>query len=249
MKKRYTLALFLLFAVSVLAGLLRLLYLRTGCDERGLLVFPHPVSAVSWLLTGAAVAFLLRQTWQVRRVTSYSRVFPASPLAAAGCVLAALAAAADVPGLWSADGMVAFLCGAAAAAGTAAFLFSAFCRFTGRQPGFLPMSVITVFLMLRLVRCYVAFMSTPQMERFLPPLFFSISLLLSVFCRAGLDAGGEGLRAYLQWTMAVVVFGCLAVSGRDRYFTALMTLSSGLELLPIRLPRKKKARPPKEGEV
>ncbi len=251
MKKRRYLTFWTALAFGSLGALLRLWLLHAGYDQRGLLVAWHPAALLCWITAAVAAGFLLYLTARVRPMGKYSKTFPASPIAAGGCAVAAVGIAIHaISALRAASGFVSYACFAAGIAGGAAMGYAAYCRFLGKRPGCYPAGIVTVYFMLLLVSRYRGWMAQSQPQEYVFSLLLHVCLMLSFFHRAELDGNGVHFRAYLRYTLASFLFGCISLPGSgDWLFILPMLLYLAAELISFRLPKRKKAArvaPPEE---
>lgn len=243
MKKRYQLTVLATLAMGILAALLRYFLLGFGYDERHLLISHHPAAILCWLVTAAAVVLIFFLTARVQPMTQYGKVFPSSLyvmfggcFAMAGMIIRAIAE------FRATSGILAYACLLSGILGALALLFAAYCRFAGKRPSCYCMAAAAIYFMLLLVSGYRSWMAQSQPEEYLLALLFHICLMLSTFHRAVLDNGGKDMRTYLRFTLLAFFFGLGALPGnRNWLYTASLVLYLTVELISLRLPRRKKA--------
>lgn len=183
-------------------GLLRLWFLHTGVDSRGLLVPSHPGNTLSFLLTAAV---LLPCVFLSLKETAYP-LCP-SPLRKAGTVIGGIACAVAgigvlgggfLPTLTGILGILAALCALALA-------------FT--KPNALLRCVGVVFLLLLPLQFYRRWSSESQLQLYFFSLLGSLCLLLWAYHRTALETGTGSAKACLLMGRCGIFFCTAAIPG------------------------------------
>lgn len=183
--------------------------LRSGTDNKGLLVAWHPGMLLSLLLLAAAVCVLclaLRQQ-QVYR-------FHNSPLSVVSTLFFAIGFGYAAWKLLSSRaqtlsviaGILGILCVFCA-------LIIAFCLIRKIRPHPLMHCPSVLFFMLFLVCRYQQWSGEPELQRYLFQMLSVITLMLSAYHRAALAADKKGARNYLLASRAAVFFCIAAIPG------------------------------------
>lgn len=205
-----------LWLLALLGGILgfalRLFYLLTGYDSRGLLIPGHPAGIACLVLTAVMPGLLFWKTAGIRSLHRYGESFPASRPAALGCGAAALGFAGNAlyhclrptPPVFSL--VTAVVC-------TGAFCQCALFRLRGKKPGCGPMSVVTACWMVELIFCYRLWMAEPQLQHYLYRLLMHVTLAFLFYTRATLDTNSTQLRRYVRLCLTGLFFCCLAIPG------------------------------------
>ena len=179
---------YLIAAAGALGFLLRMLLYTAGRDTSGLLVRGHWAGIALLVLTCGVLFGLPFLTRSFQKSESRFAFPPASLTGAAGATAAALAfflcPSPDAPNpfLTLLETVLRFGSGLA-------LLAVGFCRFRGRKPGFLLHCTVCLYLAVRLVCQYRLWSSDPQLQDYCYYLGAQISLMLTGYQFAALDAG------------------------------------------------------------
>ena len=219
---------------------LQLWMLRFGADGKGLLINSHPAAVASLLLLAAGLAGIFLCLRPLTGNGFYTDLQPASPLAAIGCLGAAVAVGTEAAkhlmdrsdNLITATGVVGAVC-------SLCLIIAGIHRITGKRPSALLQGSLCVYLLMHLVDSYRVWNTQTQILRYLFPLLALAFLALSAYHRAALDADSGNRRhfSFFQWS-TVLLCGC-AVPADDALFYLLMALwaaTAYCNLTPIRQP-------------
>lgn len=183
--------------------------LRTGTDDKGLLTAFHPGMFLSLLLLAAALCVLclaLRQQ-QVYR-------FHNSPLRIVSMVFFAIgygsAAWKLFLGRAQTLSVIAGILGVVSAVCALLIAFALFRKIRLHPFVYCPPAL---FLMLFLVCRYQQWSGEPELQRYLFQMFSVITLMISAYHRAALEADKKGARSYLLVSRAAVFFCIAAIPG------------------------------------
>lgn len=236
-----------LFPVCGALGLLlRLLLTATGTDDKGLIVTHHPAMIGLWLLTAAAAALLIG-TRPIRGPVSFRSSFPGSPMAAAGCALAAVSALTAAVRHFRAGpaGSHVFLIkvtfllqGILMVLATAAFVLLALCRLRGRKPPMLLHAAVCVYFALQMLGLYQTWSFDPQLVDYCFQLFACIALTMMAYQLASFDIGKGNHRLVWTWGLAAVYLCCLSVT--DGLFFLTGGIWAFTNLSNLRRPRQRR---------
>lgn len=220
---------------GVLAFCLRLWFLKTGVDSRGLLVTDHIGNTLSFVVTALTLLPAALLTLKVPDAKqSHSK---ASRLAALGSALGCVGLIAAAWQLLSGSsallttvtgilGIVSALCAA----------YTAVCRLKGLRTSPWVSCVIIVFLMLLPIQLYRHWSAQTQLPRYFFQLLGCVCLLLWAFQRAALEIGTGSWRTYLLLRHCGIFFCVAAAAGNAQplfYLTvAAWILLDGLFVSP-----------------
>lgn len=183
--------------------------LSSGTDEKGLLVASHPGTVLSLLLLAACVCVLclaLRQK-QVYR-------FRNSPLSIVSMVMFAIGYGFTAWKLLSNPRQTLSIIAAALGILSAmCALFIAFALFRKLRLHPLVYCPFVLFFMFFLVCRYQQWSGEPELQRYLFQMLSVVSLMISAYHRAALEADKKGVRIYLLVSRAAVFFCIAAIPG------------------------------------
>lgn len=197
-----------------------------GMDEKGLLDSAHPANAAIFVLTAVVMLMLFLSLRQLEGTPAYGKLFPPSVTAMAGCFIGAAGLFATaiyelITGLGDLITVLACLTGILAAG---CFVFLGVCRKQGKRPHPLFHSCVTVYMMLHLISQYRTWNAEPQLQLYGLPLLASVFLMLSIYHRTTLDAGGGSRRWFLFFNCGALFFCCLAACAGNRIFYGAMAV-------------------------
>lgn len=225
------------FALGAVGLALRWLLYALTVDGRNLIPTGHPLEILLWLVTAAAVVFVVTAVWKLDGSAEYADNFRASPAGALGAAamavgifvttlldglaLSGLEMARDVLGWLSATAMICI----------------ALFRLKGQKPLFPLHAVVCVFFAIHAVSCYRPWSGNPQLQDYVFTLFASLGLMLFAFYQAGFDAD-MGKRRMLSGIGLLTAFVCfVSVSGTENtilYLTGgIWTLTNLCSLTPV----------------
>lgn len=200
-----------------LALVLRRLVYAFAVDEKNLLTGNHPLEIALWVLTAAALGYLVVNVWKLDGSDDYSDNFRPSfaagvghVLAAAGILVTVLTNAPRMSGylgtFWQYLGYLApvFLVVAGAA------------RVQGRQPNFLLHLIPCLFLVVHIVNHYQLWCGNPQLQDYLFALLGTMALMFFSFYNAAFDVGSGKRRMQMGMGLAAAYL-CMAELAVTQY--------------------------------
>lgn len=210
-------------------GLLLRLWLFSTQDSLGFICQGHISQILLFLLTGGFLLALFFLTGKMRQGNKYFFNFPASPISAAGSMLAALGIGITCgTDLVTAGGdmldLAASVVGLLAAVG---LLWSAKCRWEGSAPSVLCHGCLCVWLMLRLLSLYRTWSADPQMEDYFFQLLALVFAMMASYHRAAFTQAMGDRAKYSFFALAGLYCCCLSLAGSEPF---LPYLSLGLWL-------------------
>ncbi len=183
--------------------------LSSGTDKKGLLTAGHPGTILSLLLLVACVCVLclaLRQR-QVYR-------FRNSPLSIASMVIFAIGYFCAAWKLLASRGQaLSVIAGILGILSAVCALFLAFALYRKLRLHPLVYCPFVLFFMFFLVCRYQQWSGEPELQRYLFQMLSVVSLMLSAYHRAALEADKKGARIYLLASRAAVFFCIAAIPG------------------------------------
>lgn len=223
--------------------LLLTLLVSTGTDEKGLVTAGHPAWIGIGILAAAAALALLVGVRPIRGPGGYRLCFPASPLGALGCGLAAVSAVLSAIRHWQ-DGTP--LYAAISALAVLAFAALALCRLTARKPQFLLHVAVCIYFAIEMLNLYQTWSFDPQLHEYCFQLFACIALTITAYQLAAFDGGKGSHRALWAWALTAVYFSCMSLG------SGLFFLTGGVwaftNLSNLRRPRRKPMEPEQAAE-
>lgn len=218
--------------------LLRLWLLGTGVDDKGLLVSGHPAEILLWLLTAAVAAMLAYLTKDLVEAGKYRFNFPASDIGGIGTFLAAggigITALTELIGK---SGTFPVLLGLMGLLMVPVLVFLGYCRRKGIRPAPIFHTLISLYLMVRLIGFYRHWSSDPQLQDYCFRLLATVCLMLAVYQRAAFDAGIGKRRPCAFFSLAAVYFCCLSLTdwGEIPFFlgTGAWMITNLCSLIPM----------------
>lgn len=242
MTKRFEICRRLAPALGFIALLLGLALRSFGYDDTGLLRSGYFAAVLLPIVAIAGIVIPVAAFWGLRPKGKYNRVFPASPIGAAGIACAAIGLLADgvlslsgASGIYLAKAITGILAGIALG-------WAAWCRYTGQRPTFLLFAVATVHLMLRLICGYQSWSRESQVLPYLYPLLATVCVMFALYEQTAADAGIGNLKSYLV-TQLAGLFLCIGAVGTDGSWLFYLTMAGwlGCTLFSIRLPNPRTA--------
>ena len=213
--------------------------MAAGMDAKGLLVTTHPAHILVFVLTALVVGYLFVAVRPLHPVGQYGDLFPKKPLAAAGCVAAAmgvlLVCFQDRSMRRDMVTNVSLLLGVLAAV---CLVLIAICRFKGRRPFFGLHCIVTLFMMVHLISQYRLFSSEPQLQIYFFPLLGSVFLMLTAYYSAVLDARKSSRRWFVFCNQSALFFCCVSIRSEIGLFYLAMAfwMFTGLCSLDVQAP-------------
>ena len=194
-------------SVGIVGVALQLWLLSTGIDEKGLFLPHHPAP---WFLIALCAAFVavLYYSLENVKIAPYGALYPASLVAGIGNLLAG-GAILTANLNWGGFGVL--LQGVSALS----FGYIGFCRATRRRPHFAAASVICLFFALFTISQYRHWSAEPQLIAHLFPLCACISMMLTAYHHAAMDAGFGSRRWLVFFSQLSLLFSCLCLTGEN----------------------------------
>lgn len=206
---------------GVLGLVLRIWLYATGVDDKGLLVAGHPLLSISFLLTAAVLAAVFACT---RNIPKEGK-FPESPVAALGCIAAAIGIVlTNVLELTIRRDTITIACFALGIAAAVCLLIAAACHAKGKHPSFIFFGILTLYLMLHPLSQYRLWSADPQLMNYCFHLLASVFLMLTGYHRTALDAGKGNAKWYIFCSQAALFFCCISIHGNSWLFYMSMAL-------------------------
>ena len=209
-KMKYTILLPLIAVVCGAVGLgLRVLLYANGMDEKGMLVWNHPLDIATWVIALAVIALFVVVLRRQTESCEYRDQFPASIdaaivtfAAAIGClVLAFQIRGEDMDTLTTLWFRLAILA-------AASFTVTAWCRLKGTRPLFVFHAVICLFFCIHTVCQYRMWSSNPQVADYGFAVLACVSLVLTALYRTAFDVDMARPRK-LRFMSLLAVFFCI----------------------------------------
>ncbi len=194
---------------SALAAVLNLLLRLTGFDDKGLLISGHWAGVMLCVLAALffAALFLCVRTLDNLR---YKKMFPASPISAAGCWVAGAGILyAAVTTILQQRSFVSILYCVLALAAAVSLVFMGLCRRKGSRPNFVLPLLVTLFFMPHLLLRYQEWSAEPQVMLYLFPLLSCVLTMLTAY-QATCLAVKKGSRRWYAFVNQAAVFCCCA---------------------------------------
>lgn len=201
---------------GVIGMALRAILYATAVDEKGLLLTGHWTEICVWILTATAALGLFLLLRKCGGPKQYDTAFPASPVRAAGCILAACAfLLSGAPEAVEAKLAVAELVLRFVSA--AALIAVGYCRLTGRKPFFLFHGAVCLYLALRMVCRYRLWCADPQLQDYCFSLGAYVALMLTAYQFAAFDTDEINHRQLWICGLSAVYLCMLALVGSEPF--------------------------------
>lgn len=198
--------------IALLGGaacLLRFCVYLLATDEKGLLVFGHPLEICLWVVTIAAAVLIFLCVRKQTAVYPYIVNFPAADFSAAGCFLFAAGICLSVTAHRDAFLPLERIRNLTGLLSVPALIWVAVCRWKGRRPFFAFHAVVCLHLALYATSSYSLWSSHPQLHDSFFPMMGCIFLMLFSYYQTAFDADMGSRRMQLATGMSAV-FCCLA---------------------------------------
>ncbi len=250
-KPVYTKFLPIIVTAAGLAGfLLRLWALGKGPDSEGLYA-PAPVPWVLlWILTVAVPVITIILCRPLKDTGKYSENFPPSPIAAIGCLLAALAImVASLGRLMGNPDLIVFLTGVAGMIAGVLMGVLSFNRLKGRRPNFFCHASACLYFALEIFDQCRQWSNEPQISVFVFPFLAQLCIMLASYQLCAFDVDFGKRLPSLLWSLLAVYLCLIALPGSENilYYgcIAIWLLTNLCSLRPV-----KKRRPaPTEEQI
>lgn len=235
---------FFTLAAGLLGFILQLILQSTGVDEKGLLITGHFAGILLYILTALVLGVLLLAVRKMQNISRYNKLFPASPVSFAGCILAAAGiAGCGVFSLLQQRDIITVLTAVLAVAATVCLVLLGLCRKKGKQPSYLLHACVTAYLMLQLVTLYRHWSPEPQLLQYFFPLLGAVFLMLTAYQAACLDDGKGSRRWYVVCNQAAVFFCCVSLLSEYWLLYLAMGVWAHTNLCTLRPVRSRPAEP------
>lgn len=192
-------------ALSVIGLLLRRMLYAFAVDEKNLLPANHPLELLLWVVTAAAMGFVLVSVWKLDGSNRYVDNFAPSAPAAVGHVLGAVGIfltvflkepmmAGALGRLWKGLGFLSVPC----------LVLAGYARLDGKRPFFLLHMTACLFLVFHIVNHYQVWSGNPQLQDYVFVLFGTMALMFFSFYMTAFDVGSGRRRMQLCMGLAAV---------------------------------------------
>lgn len=236
MKKLFRARMLPLFTMGAggLGLVLRIWLLKSGVDEKGLIVTGHPANTLSFILT--AVALLVLALCSLDADLRMKRTVLQTPLAAMiGCGAAAVGIlATSIEELLRRAEPVTAVCCVLGVLAAAALILSGVLNFRRMRPAWWLQLPVILFFMFHMISQYRFWSAEPEVQSFFFQLLASLFLMLSAYHRIATDAGNPEPRRYLFASQAALFFCCMSCVGGSHLFY----LTCGAWMLTQTMPRR-----------
>ena len=236
MKKLFNARMLPLFTMGAggLGLALRIWLLKSGVDEKGLIVTSHPANTLSFVLT--AVALLVLALCSLDADPRIKRTVLQTPFAAMlGCAAGAVGIlATSIEELLRRTEPVTAVCCALGVLAAAALILSGVLSFRRMRPAWWLQLPVILFFMFHMISQYRFWSAEPEVQSFFFQLLASLFLMLSTYHRISTDAGNPEPRRYLFTSQAALFFCCMSCVGGSHLFY----LTCGAWVLTQTMPRR-----------
>lgn len=206
------------FAMVALGGVLLDLRLRlywVAVDEKNLLLPGHPLSWAMWAVMTAAIVLALTAALRTEEAKALTA---ASPLAALGAGLFALAICLTVMGMDVSPNLLGRLCMAFGWLSVPCLGYTAYTHAAGKKPFYGCFCVVCLFFALYLVQNYQLWSSNPQLQDYVFPMLAGVMATLFAYQNAALTLGCGSRRMWLTTGLLAVCFGIAGMDGIPELF-------------------------------
>lgn len=203
--------------IAGIAGMAMQSWLFSTADSHGLLLHGHISEILSCLLLAgvAVVCFLFLKN--VKTTGAYAQLFPQSPIAAGGSLLAAagILFSAFTP---AAVGFLKIVVRVLGIIAGLALAVGGFARLQGKRPNCLLYAAVAVYLIFRTLAFCQGWSAEVQAQVYFFPLLAHLFLLLAAYYRAALAADFKNCRQYFLFRQLALVCCLMGLAGGDRMF-------------------------------
>lgn len=211
---------------GLLCCFLRLWFLTTGLDEKGILTTGNPGNILSWVITGAAVLVILM--FNLTLPPSRHRIVQPTVPYIVSSLTFCVGIAASTAVLLQGNAPLTVLTGIVGIVAILLCVYTAYLRAKGRKIHFLLHCPAVIFLMLFPVYQYQHWSATALLSAYCFQLLASVSLMLSAYHKITLESGAGNYKRYLLFSHLAVFF-CLAAIPGSRH--GLFYCTAGLWML------------------
>ena len=208
----------LIVTFAGLAGfLLRLWTIGKGPDSEGLYA-PAPVPWVLlWILTAAVPIATVILCRPLKESGKYSDNFPASPISAIGCLLAALAITVTSLGrLMNDRDLIVFITGVAGIVAGVLMGVLAFNRLKGRRPNFFCHASVCLYFALEIFDQCRQWSNESQIGVFVFPFLAQTCIMLAAYQLCAFDVDLGRRQPSLLWSLCSVYLCMVSLAGSNR---------------------------------
>lgn len=198
-------------------------WLLSSVDATGLLPKNHIAGTLSFLLLALILGAIFLLIRKAEFSPRYEKLFPRSPIAAAGSAAGAVAIGISAF-TQTGTGLFRVLLPVLGALSACALLALAYFRLKGMRPHCLFSCVAAFYLLFRNLILCRQWGTEPQMQLFFFQLLASMFLLLACYYRAELDANTRYPRQYAFFNQAALFCCCLCIPGENRIFYLLAAI-------------------------
>lgn len=234
---------------GVVGFLLRMWTQSGGVNSEGLYA-PAPLAwALLWVLTAAVFGLIILLTRPLSEPVKYEMNFPASPAAAAGTALGALAIlVSGIQSMFGSQELLSFVSGLLGIVGGILLLFVANARLRGTKANFLHHGVVCLFFALRVFNQCRGWGNEPQLSLFLFDLLFQLCAMLAVYHLCAFDVDLGNRRVSLFWSLMSVYLCLVALASTGDMLlyggVAIWLLTNLCSLRPVKKRRPTSAKTP-----
>ena len=237
-------------ACGTLGMLLQFLILWGGTDHQGLYPAHHPAWILSWVLILGAVVFFWLLSRQSGTNCSFRANFPASPIAAIGCLAAAVTMIIAGIGYLRAGVLLDRLCGLFCLLSGIGMLPAGAGRFFGKRPPFLCYALPCVFFALHVFYLGGKWGGEPEPVRYLFRYFANLAMIPACYQLWGFSVGSGQRQNCLFWNLLAGFLCILSAPGASG---SLLYLGAGFWILSNTcalkyIPRRIRSTPQPEAE-
>lgn len=205
----------LLVGASALGYLFRTALYASGMDEKGLLISGNWAEIGVWVLTATVALALLLWRCSLAALADYEDT--SSWLRATGAALAAVAFAVS-PSSQFPNPVFATIEPVLRVVAAGALALVATCHFLKKRPTFLLHCIVCLYLALRLICQYQLWSVVPQIQHYAFHLGAYVSLLITAYQLAALDAGFGSLRNLLTAGLSTIYLSTVSLAHNEESF-------------------------------
>ena len=206
------------FSVLIgIAGMAMQSWLFSTADSYGLLIHGHIAEILSCLLLAGAAVIGFLSLKNLKFGGEYPQLFPQSPVAAAGNLVAAAGVlfSAFTP---AAVGVLTTVVRALGVVAALAFALGGFARLQGKRPNCLLFAAVAVYLIARTLVFCQRWSAEVQVQIYFFPLLAILFLLLAAYYRAALAADFQNCKQYFLFRQLAIVCCLMSMAGGERVF-------------------------------
>ena len=198
-------------------------WLLSSAEPTGLLPKNHIAAPLSFLLLALTLTAVFLLTRKAEFSPRYEKLFPRTPIAAAGSAAGAIAMGISAF-TQTAAGLFRVFLPLLGILSACALLALAYFRLKGMRPHCLFSCVVAFYLLFRNLNLCRQWGTEPQMQLFFFQLLAALLLLLTCYYRAELDANTRYPRQYAFFNQAALFCCCLCIPGEHGIFYLLAAI-------------------------